>query len=334
MKKICNRRWTVSALAGDGCAHHQPSRVNCRAFTLIELLVVIAIIAILAAILLPVLNQSETRAQGIQCMSNLKQIMTCWEMYINENTLLPINCGTGDPGGDSPQGGNTIPNWVIGVATYGNAGGGEAADGMLDNTNSQELVGKLSQLGDCIQNPAVFRCPADHSTQLQSLQGPPRVRSYSMSDAIGTIDLAGDPRPERGLNKYASAPITSSNPNGYWQTYWKQSQMIGGMGPADLFVLVDECPDTINDADWDVYMALQASQTYWGDMPSKAHGNACSFTFADGHAEIHRWLKPGAIHTVTYIYNGGGISTPGNPDVFWVSSHLTEPAVTGGIPAK
>jgi prepilin-type N-terminal cleavage/methylation domain-containing protein/prepilin-type processing-associated H-X9-DG protein len=299
-----------------------PRKGRREAFTLIELLVVIAIIAILAAILLPVLNQAKARAEGIECMSNLKEIMVGWEMYINENVLFPINCGTGDPGGDSPQNGNTIPNWVIGNMTYGN----------IDSTNVPMLINsQLSQLAPFVPNPKVYRCPADLSCMNGSPgQGPPRVRSYSMSDAIGTINLQGSPRPERDLNKYASAPTTSSNPNGFWQTYWRPGQIIGSLGPADLWVLADECADTINDGDLDESMALLPSQTYWGDMPAKRHGNACSFTFADGHAEIHRWRKPGSIRTENYIYDGGTYTaTAANPDVFWMCSHLTQPSVSG-----
>lgn len=55
------------------------------AFTLVELLVVIAVIAILAAILFPVLSSAKRRAQEIQCTSNARQLVLGSSIYSNEN---------------------------------------------------------------------------------------------------------------------------------------------------------------------------------------------------------------------------------------------------------
>src|SRR5690348_214309 len=52
-----------------------------RGFTLIELLVVIAIIAILAAILFPVFANARERGRMASCTSNLRQIVTAWQLY-------------------------------------------------------------------------------------------------------------------------------------------------------------------------------------------------------------------------------------------------------------
>jgi prepilin-type processing-associated H-X9-DG protein len=131
---------------------------------------------------------------------------------------------------------------------------------------------------------------------------------------------------------WLSRPGNNTAPGGFpWKVFIKDSQIIG-MSPSDLFVLVEEHPDSINDAAFAVQMPTSTRNTYFIDVPGKIHGGtACAFSFADGHAEIHKWLEPGVIPEITWeadVGTGNGIgnqlnSVPFDPDVIWLGHHTS-----------
>ena len=112
-------------------------------FTLIELLVVIAIIAILAAILLPVLDHSKATAQGAQCMNNHKQLVTAWIMYCHDNNdQLPV-----------------VDDWAAGNM-----------DDPFDATNTALLLDpQQSALAQYVKLPGIYKCPGDLSRLVRSV---------------------------------------------------------------------------------------------------------------------------------------------------------------------
>ena len=295
------------------------------AFTLIELLVVIAIIAILAAILMPVLNEAKKRGQAARCTSNLHQIMTGWIMYNgDDNGQFAVNnfsdwtsAAPNDWAGVGPR---TGVNFVAGIMS-GYQGG-------VDDTNAALLVNsKYSQLAQYVQNPGLWRCPADLSTMFANLKGPPRVRSYSMSQAVGTASLAGTNEPENYLHYFWEPQYNGGQ--GHWRTYAKESQMLAP-GPADLWVLIDENPDSIDDTGFNFGMPKPGkdSTVGWFDYPAKTHGNSFSIAFADGHVELHGFVQPGNIIPTTYVaylHTASFKQASGDPDVFWFANHMSAP---------
>jgi len=89
-----------------------------RAFTLIELLVVVAIIAILAAMLVPVLGRANAAANAVKCQNNLKEIAKALRFYLADNAgFMPIadlggNTYPGDPRGDAGRYGGMGDPWA------------------------------------------------------------------------------------------------------------------------------------------------------------------------------------------------------------------------------
>lgn len=234
-----------------------------NAFTLIELLVVVAIIAMLMAIIFPLLARAMEMGKRANCSGNLKSLSLAWNMFASSNDGKLCSSGTNynteswhtnwacdgpdDPFEHNPIGGTEMS--IVGsrsdVATL---------SGEMVSTNE-------SSLWSYLKNIDVYKCPSDASNM---------VRSYSMAQSMGNS--------YRSLEQIleATEKIVFID---------AKSDFSGLAYRASLLVPPEHYRHT-----W-LVGSFSGSGSATNDT-SLRHGGGSNMVFADGHTEFWKWSKP------------------------------------------
>jgi len=232
-------------------------------FTLIELLVVIAIIALLIALLQPVLSQAKAKAQEAACLNNLRQLQICAKLYsLDYDGFLPPNRNVYDLSTQTPmQTYDSNMTWCAGLAPY-------------DTTTENIERGKLFPYN---KSTDIYRCHSDKSrvkTEEGKILPIRRTRSYNLSQSIDGLPYA--------------------EKTTYLPSFTKETD-IDEPTPANLLFFVDVHEDSIFDSHFGIpprNWRFGGRIRQWWDLPTGRHSQGGNFSFADGHVEHWRWAGP------------------------------------------
>jgi len=227
------------------------------AFTLIELLVVIAIIAILAGMLLPALSKAKSKGQAIVCLNNVRQLQLASGVYTDDNNdRMPF---TELDNGGPPHYRGLPGSWVLGNAIL---------DVSPTNLERGTLFFYLKSVGS-------FRCPSDRTlTEARGGKRFPVNRSYTVNATLNAKGGMITPIPPRP-----------------WVNVEKRSSVVN---PSRVWVFTESSPFTLwpGDPVFDFHFGPPLPIELWGDTPTDRHSQGCNLSFADGHAQFHRWKAP------------------------------------------
>jgi len=223
------------------------------AFTLIELLVVIAIIAILASLLLPALAKAKQKAQGMACMSNLKQLQLCWVLYGHDNNDVMPPSSTIFFNGNLHR--DVEPSWAVG-------------DAVRDTNTTNLQRGVLFPYNKTV---GIYRCPGDKST-VEHHPSLLRTRTYELDCLLNsTVDGRIPPWfAAAGWMKHKVSELVTPSPTG-------------------VFTFIDSHPGTADGAQFILMIKEAFGQDQWASLPGEQHNRGANLAFADGHAELKRW---------------------------------------------
>ena len=276
------------------------------AFTRIELLAVVAAVSLIASVLLPALGREISRDSRVFCLFRMNRLAQAMTLYAQDSRgWLP-------PNGDD---GSTVAfwDWVGGQA--GPGGAQEFNPDILRDPTRALLTPYLQ--GDI----SVYRCSMDQ--RMGSYQGTnstligtkvPAARTVSMNGAVGTLPYANSAVYGPWLSGSHYEAVGST-----WFCYGRMSDFVRP-GPAATFTFIEEDANSVNDGALGCVGPSSPQKYMWIDWPATYHDMAGGVSFADGHAEMHRWLDS-RTRVVNGVVSPG--TQPGNPDIDWLAQRTS-----------
>jgi type II secretory pathway pseudopilin PulG len=273
----------------------------CEAFTLVELLVTIIVLTMLALVLVPALSHTGPDVRMFGCLNNNRRLANAWRMYSEENNDAMVYASEA-----TPLSQDVSRVWVLQSLDY------NAQNRSNWDTNTLITGRPLWQYsaGDV----RIYKCPADTSVVIRNSVRVPRIRSMSMNFYLGGF-----------------GGTTGGIPEASPYRIFLNSPELAILGPSKAFVFLDMREDDIN---WGNFLTVMSgwtnapAQYALADLPGFYHHDACTFSFGDGHAEVHRWLDARTTPPLIpgqQIDNNNAIAVPRSVDVAWLQDHSTRP---------
>jgi prepilin-type processing-associated H-X9-DG protein len=278
-------------------------------FALRELLAIVSVIALVGTLFSTWQGAFGRARDGIRCLTNGRQMMRAFALYAEDYAgLLPPNEDVL----------TQAHNWI---AVH--------ASSLPDATNRTAMGNpRINLLAPYATAVSIWKCPADRTTVSVGVARAPTVRSVSMNNAVGTVC------PQFPAS-HVGAPVLPTH--GAWldgnhghvrgskfRTFGRENEFVL---PAETFVFIDEHPPSLNDG---VFghpgynpQNTTLSTIRWVDFPAEYHGRAAGVTFADGHAEMHRWT--GLQYGRSPTFPASSVLPQQRADWEWIALHTTQP---------
>ena len=153
-----------------------------------------------------------------------------------------------------------------------------------ENTNISAFIDSASLMSAYIKSPGSYKCPSDTFQSPQNLG--PRTRSVSMNGAVN--------------GGSGSGPTFENQIAG--RTYFEARKVsdLSCPGPSNIYAFMDEQADSIDDLQFMLNPGYAVGSEEWRNLPASYHNGCGSFSFTDGHSEIHKWMVRGGVFPTVY----------------------------------